>query len=339
MEPQISPESQNSQNTNKQSTSQPISKEEKDEIPQPPYKTINDFLSNFYNSMIDLILLWGYITDNENFDDPKEIKKTEKELKEEILEQIELAKKMNIEDFQTDEKVIAWMWNKLYKRDCQDSISHLHFNGLQWWLYDNCLVYALAPQIRDFKLLDRIRYDLRNVEFVTPFAIRIICEDHELAIRSRLINKTTNMIEYMNKENDGWYGDPKKAKIKCEICWYEDHAMKWDEDVGVTSFYLDHLDEVEKYAEKHNWSDNKKFHAIKIIKKNVIADENAKGMNTLRFIDKLNKNKFLKPLLREDYDYEMFRYARNEIYGKIKYIDKHELTKEQLRDLEMGRRY
>ena len=305
---------QEATNSNSTPHEKSISKKQKDKRLEPPYHKINDFLDSL--SRYDLVIVWGFITDNEFYDDESTKEINENELKEEIYEQIDIAKKMNIEQFQTDEKTIDWIWKKLYKRVSKYSVSRLHCKGLKWWLYDSCFVYAIAPQIKNFELLDKLRFDTRWSEYISSNNMSVLCKTYDLAIRCRLINQTTNKIEYMNKENDGWYGNPEKAKIKCETCWDSDHMMLWEEDIGITSFYFDHMDEVDKYAEKHNWTDNKKYHAIKINKNKVISDEKAKGMNTLRFLEKLKEMELTKPLMRNESDVEKFILARYELYPK-----------------------
>ena len=236
-------------------------------------------------------------------------------------------------------KIMDWIWHKLYKRDCKERISRCHFNSLKWWLFDNCFIYAIAPQIKNFDLLNQLRFELRNVEYVGSATVSMLCKSYDLAIRTRIINQTTNMIEFSNKENDGWYGDPKTAKIKCETCYADNHMMIWMEDIRITSFYMEHMEEVDKYAEKHNWTDKKKYHAIKIKNGKVEADEKAKGMNILRFLEKLKEKEFVKLLLRGDEDVIRFANSRSEICGKIKVFKKGKLSNQQKQDMELGIRY
>ena len=338
MEPIDSAKTQNTQNNqipDKQISPQPILEKEIDERLKPLYHKLDDFLDSLSNEHLKIV--WGFVTDNDSLFYLSEFPRDD--LKKEIYEQIEMCKKMNIEEFQTEETIMDWIWDELYKRACKYSISRYHFNGLKWWLYDNCFIQAIAPQIKNFELLDKLRYELRYTQYVNSTTVSRLCEVYNLAIRTRIINQTTNMIEFSNKENDGWYGDPNTAKIKCETCYVDNHMMIWMEDVGITSFYMDHMEEVDKYAEKHNWTDKKKYHAIKIRNGRVEADEKAKGMNTLRFLEKLKEKELLKPLIRGDEDVLQFVNAQNEIYGKIKVIKKGKLTEQQKQDMELGIHY
>ena len=123
----------------------------------------------------------------------------------------------------------------------------------------------------------------------------------------RAINEKTNMIELGNKENKGWYGNPDKAKYKFELAIIDEHCIPWIEDTGITEYYIKNREDIDKYAEEHNWSDNKKTHTYKKIKNYYISDEKKKGLNSLRLIEALKAANAFIPLYRNDEDYELYR--------------------------------
>ena len=103
MEPIESAKTQNiqiNQNTDKQKSPKPILEKEKDERLQPPYLKLDDFLDSLSNEHLKIV--WSFVTDNDSLFYLSEFPRND--LKKEINEQIEMCKKMNIEEFQTDEK-------------------------------------------------------------------------------------------------------------------------------------------------------------------------------------------------------------------------------------------
>ena len=126
------------------------------------------------------------------------------------------------------------------------------------------------------------------------------------------------MIEFGNKENKGWYGNPDKAKYKFEIAGIDNHYIPWIEDTGITEYYIKNREDIDKYAEAHNWSDNKKTHTYKKIKNYYISDEKKKGLNSIRLIEAMNKANAFIDLRRNDKDYELF-----EEFKYIKYNRNH----------------
>ena len=103
MEPIDSAKTQNTQinqNTDKQKSPQPILEKEKDERLELPYHKLDDFLDSLSNEHLKIV--WSFVTDNDSLFYLSEFPRND--LKKEICEQIEMCKKMNIEEFQTDEK-------------------------------------------------------------------------------------------------------------------------------------------------------------------------------------------------------------------------------------------
>ena len=103
MEPIDSAKTQNTQinqNSDKQNSPRPIFEKEKDKRLEPPYLKLDDFLDSLSNEHLKIV--WVFVTDNDSLFYLSEFPRND--LKKEINEQIEMCKKMNIEEFQTDEK-------------------------------------------------------------------------------------------------------------------------------------------------------------------------------------------------------------------------------------------
>ena len=189
-------------------------------------------------------------------------------------------------------------FNKQLKTNGKDDEGHC--KGM---LFYCCLVYAISYFEKDFRILDEIDSFIASCTcYVSAAQLTTIANRFNLAIRVRRIPDGRDMIEYMNKANDGWYGNPKTAKYRIEIAQSEEHYIPWIEDMGITEYYLDHMKEVDKYAESHGWSDSKKYHTYKKVKNSFAADEKRKGMNSLRFMNKLVELGMTEPLIRNDKD-------------------------------------
>ena len=180
--------------------------------------------------------------------------------------------------------------------------------GAKWWLYYNCLIHSTSYTCKDLNLLDDVDLQFMNTSgYVSSDQLRFIADKFKLAFRLRAINEKTNKIELGNKENKDWYGNPDKAIYKFEIAAIDNHYIPWIEDTGITEYYIKNREAIDKYAEAHNWSDNKKTHTYKKIKNYFIADEKKKGLNSLRLIEALNKSGAFTPITRADKDYELAR--------------------------------
>ena len=117
------------------------------------------------------------------------------------------------------------------------------------------------------------------------------------------------MTELGNKQNNGWYGRSDKAKYKFEIAAIDNHYIPWIEDAGITEYYIKNWQDIDKYAEAHNLSDNnkRKMHTYRKIKNNYISDEKKKGLNSLRLIEAMDKAGAFIPLYRNDKDVELLQ--------------------------------
>ena len=213
----------------------------------------------------------------------------------------------------TEKGVINWCFEQILKAKTDAIIP-----GIKSYLYYPCFVSSLSATIKDIDLLDSIDRIIGDVTgYVSIDAITYICNTFNIAVRVRHIEKKTNMIEYGNKANKGWYGNPEKAKYCCEIARIEDHYIPWVEDTGITEYYLKNWKEIDKYAYAHKWSIEKRTHTYKQIKNNFIADENKKGLNSLRLIYKMLELGAFEPLKRNDEDVEMFEIFHNKRCKKI----------------------
>ena len=171
------------------------------------------------------------------------------------------------------------------------------------YMYYCYLVYAISYFVKDFRLLDDIdNFISSSTGYVDSAQLTTVADRFNLAIRVRIIPDGRDMIEYMNKANNGWYGDPKTAKYCIELAQLEEHYMPWIEDIGITEYFLEHYHDVVKYAESHGWSENKMFHTYKKVKNSFAADEKRKGMNVIRFMKKLIELGMVETLKRNDKD-------------------------------------
>lgn len=234
--------------------------------------------------------------------------KNEKDLEKFIIDNLILY--INLQTFEfkpgtygnkekTEKEVINWCFDKLLENKANSIKS-----GIKPNFYYNCLINALSYTIKDIVLLDSMdRMIWNEMGYVSADKLKDICDTFNIAIRVRAIEPRTNMIEFGNKANKGWYGNPDKAKYCCEIARIEHHYIPWIEDIGITEYYLDHMEEINKYAKSHNWNDNKRLHTYKKSKNNFKADEKKKGMNVLRLIKKFKEIGAFEPITRDDIDY------------------------------------
>ena len=220
---------------------------------------------------------------------------------------------LNAELYQNEDEFVNWCFdialkvkalemserfNKQQRANGKDAEGHC--KGM---LYYCCLVYAISYFVKDFRILDEIDSFISSCTgYVSADQLTTIANRFNLAIRVRRIPDGRDMIEYMNKSNNGWYGNPKTAKYCIEIAQSDEHYVPWIEDMGITEYYLDHMKEVDKYAESHGWSDNKKYHTCNKNKNSFIANEKRKGMNSLRFMKKIVDLGIVEPLTRDDND-------------------------------------
>ena len=189
-------------------------------------------------------------------------------------------------------------------------------------MYYCCLVYAISYFVKDFKLLDDIdRFVGTSTGYVETDKLTTIANQFNLAFRVRIIPKGRDKIEYMNKANNGWYGNPQTAKYCIELGQLDEHYVPWIEDIGITEYFLEHYHDVVSYAKSHSWSENKMFHTYKKNNNSFIADEKRKGMNVIRFMNKLIELGMSVPLKRNDkdvmafMDFQDFKYHANHPRG------------------------
>ena len=220
---------------------------------------------------------------------------------------------LNAELYQNEDEFVKWRFDIALKvkalemserfnkqQRANDKGAEGHCKGM---LYYCCLVYAISYFVKDFRILDEIDGFISSYTgYVSADQLTTIANRFNLAIRVRRIPDGRDMIEYMNKSNNGWYGNPKTAKYCIEIAQSDEHYVPWIEDMGITEYYLDHMKEVDKYAESHGWSDNKKYHTCNKNKNSFIANEKRKGMNSLRFMKKIVDLGIVEPLTRDDND-------------------------------------
>ena len=220
-----------------------------------------------------------------------------------IMENLIIGINCQLYEESTDKGAIDWAFYKIPKYRA-NRISP----GTKGWLYYNCVVNAMSYTCKNLNLLDDIDHFIASPEgYVGSDQLTTIANKFNLAFRLRAINEKTNMIELGNKENKGWYGNPDKAIYKFEIARIENHYIPWIEDTGITEYYIKNREDIDKYAEAHNWSDNKKTHTYKKIKNNYIADEKKKGLNCLRLLEAMNKAGAFTLLMRNDQDYYLYR--------------------------------
>ena len=190
-------------------------------------------------------------------------------------------------------------FNKQQKANGKEAEGHC--KGMMYYC---CLVYAISYFIKDFRILDEIDgFLVSPMGYVDSTQLTTVADRFNLAIRVRIIPDGRDMIEYMNKANKGWYGNPKTAKYCVELAIVDQHYVPWIEDMGITEYYLDHMKDIDKYAESHGWSENKKYHTYKKVKNYFAADEKRKGMNVIRFMKKIVEVGMTEPIKRDDKDY------------------------------------
>ena len=106
-------------------------------------------------------------------------------------------------------------------------------------MYYCCLVYSISHFVNDFTLLDNIdKMVVDSTSFVGTDMLTTIANIFDLAIIVRRIPEGRDIIEFMNKANKGWYGNPKTAKYCIELGLVDEHYVPWIEDIGITEYFL-----------------------------------------------------------------------------------------------------
>ena len=85
----------------------------------------------------------------------------------------------------------------------------------------------------------------------------------------------------------------------------------------VALYYIKNREDIYKYAEAHNLSDNRKTHTYKKIKNYYISDEKKKVLNSLRLIKAMDKASAFMPLLRNDKAAELFQKFRAHRFNMV----------------------
>ena len=213
----------------------------------------------------------------------------------------------------TDKGVIGWCFDEIVKMRTRKIKT-----GMKWWNYWPCLISAMSYTCKDLNLLDNIDRFIRvtSSDYVDTYHLTDMADYFNIAFKVRQIDNR-NMVEVKNKANNGWYGNPDKAKYKFELGIIENHIIPWVEDTGITEYYLRNHKDINKYADAHNWSDNKRTHTYKKVKNCYKADEKKKGINSLRLITLLKELKAFTPLCRADSDYIKFIEFKDAKFKKI----------------------
>ena len=233
------------------------------------------------------------------------------------------------EVYKDEDEFIDWCFGIALKQKALEMSerfnNHQRANGIDVYghckgmMYYCCLVYAISYFIKDFRILDEIdSFVTSPMGYVDAGQLTAVADRFNLAIRVRIIPDGRDKIEYMNKTNNGWYGNPQTAKYCVEGAIVDQHYVPWIEDMGITEYYLEHCHDIDKYAESHGWSENKKYHTYKKNKNSFIADEKRKGMNVIRFMNKLVELGMTEPIKRNDKDYISYM-----SFQDFKYHDKH----------------
>ena len=208
-------------------------------------------------------------------------------------------------------------FNKHQKANGKDANGHI-----KPMMYYCCLVYSISHFVKDFTLLDSIdRFVGSSTGFVGTDKLTTIANTFDLAFRIRIIPKGRDKIEFMNKTNKGWYGNPQTAKYCIELGQIGEHYVPWIEDIGITEYFLEHYHDAVNYGKSHGWSENKMLHTYKKIKNCFAADEKRKGMNIIRFMNKIVELVMTEPMKRNDkdvmafMDFQDFKYHANHPRG------------------------
>ena len=257
------------------------------------HKELYDFINNLSESD-KLGVIASIIEDNPS--DYKEMSPQDKT--DFIIDSLIMGINCELYEDNTDKGAIDWAFSRILKYRAIKIMP-----GAKWWLYYCCLVHSMSYTCKDLNLLDDVDLFIgAQMGYIDSYHLTATANNFNIAFRIRMINEKTNMIEFGNKENKGWYGNPDKAKYKFEIGGIDNHYIPWIEDTGITEYYIKNREAIDEYAEAHNWSDNKKTHTYKKIKNYYIADEKKKGLNSIRLIEALNKVGAFAPIIRNDKD-------------------------------------
>ena len=137
---------------------------------------------------------------------------------------------LNAELYQDEDEFVNWCFNIALEYKALEMSEK--FNNYQRTNYKDaeghckpmmyycCLVYAISHFVKDFRILDDIDGFISSCTgYVSTDQLTTIANRFNLAIRVRRIPDRRNMIEYLNKANNGWYGNPKTAKYCVELVY------------------------------------------------------------------------------------------------------------------------
>ena len=193
----------------------------------------------------------------------------------------------------------------------------------------NCLIYALkqhinikaidenddkAKALNEFlnqDMLAKMSNYFMNISHIPTNMLNEFCKSFNINIVLYAYNDK-GRLRKMNDKNGGKFGG-EKPMFKFNICTFKNHYFIYEE-VPISKYYLNNIDDINKYAKAHNWDNCKQWLVVKKRNNRYETDVKKAHMTSLEFVKQLYDINAFQPLYRNDKDVDIsgvFHYVRN----------------------------
>ena len=175
----------------------------------------------------------------------------------------------------------------------------------------NCLIYALKSQIEDKDTLAKMSNYFVNISHIPSHMLTDFCKTFDLNIVLYSIDEK-GRLRKANDKNGGKFGG-NNPQYTFTLATFKNHYFIYEE-VPVNKFYLNHMEDIKKYANGHHWEINKCWKVSKKQGNNYRIDTKKAHMSSLEFVKTLFEINAFQPLYRNDLDVDIagvFHYVHN----------------------------
>ena len=148
----------------------------------------------------------------------------------------------------------------------------------------NCLIYALKSQIEDKDTLAKMSNYFVNISHIPSHMLTDFCKTFDLNIVLYSIDEK-GRLRKANDKNGGKFG-ANNPQYTFTLATFKNHYFIYEE-VPVNKFYLNHMEDIKKYANNHHWEINKCWKVSKKQGNNYRMDTKKAHMSSLEYISML----------------------------------------------------
>ena len=186
----------------------------------------------------------------------------------------------------------------------------------------NCLIYALkqhinikaidenddkAKALNEFlnqDMLAKMSNYFMNISHIPTNMLNEFCKSFNINIVLYAYNDK-GRLRKMNDKNGGKFGG-EKPMFKFNICTFKNHYFIYEE-VPISKYYLNNIDDINKYAKAHNWDNCKQWLVVKKRNNRYETDIKKAHMTSLEFVKQLYDINAFQPLYRNDKDVKIYK--------------------------------